>query len=617
MQLKVGHKIMIGFLISILITAVVGVIGVTGISSLKTDIGVISDHTIPASADAYKMRIKALTALSNLQSYQITGRRNYLPDVRSQVAKLNALYRNSFRVIANPQLLPAYHTLGGPIHDITRLTQHLSTDASKSRLKATIAAFDRDIQTLVARGNTLNGIKAKAVAQRLAKYDAQAVFSRTFIQVSVPVGLILVAVSAFYIIRIISRPLKKVAVASEQIASGDLTVSLDDLPLSAGDEIGSMSRAFVQMADTLKRIVGGIQETAGNLKAMSGELSATTQQGAMAVTQVAEQLSALSQAASTQAEHIRSAFDVIQEVHSTTEQIATGAQTQADEVVSTSGSAKQMNDTISQVADLAQRVAGQAVHSLQTAQQGAKAVGDTVSEMREIETAVTETATKVRTLGEDSLKISDVIHLITSIAERTNLLALNATIEAARAGEQGRGFAVVADEVRALAERSREAGKEIAEMIGAIQTGTQEAVTAMNDTTQKVVMGASMAQQAGKALDSILEGMAETSQQMQGISQATAAILDTSGGILQSSGNLAAIAEQNSAAAAQMTASADHMNNAMGEVSSLVENSSISIHGINAAAEEVSASTEEIAVSAESLAHMAEELRNTLAWFRT
>jgi methyl-accepting chemotaxis protein len=156
-----------------------------------------------------------------------------------------------------------------------------------------------------------------------------------------------------------------------------------------------------------------------------------------------------------------------------------------------------------QVSNNAEASAEAARRALDAAEQGNRAVRDTLEGMQRIRASVQATAKKIKSLGDRSLEISEIINVINDITEQTNLLALNAAIEAARAGEAGRGFAVVADEVRKLAEHSRSATKDIAALIKAIQAETNEAVVVMEDGTKEVEGGAQLADQAGRALDAI------------------------------------------------------------------------------------------------------------------
>jgi methyl-accepting chemotaxis protein len=173
------------------------------------------------------------------------------------------------------------------------------------------------------------------------------------------------------------------------------------------------------------------------------------------------------------------------------------------------------------VSNNAEASAEAARRALDAAEQGNRAVRDTLDGMQRIRSSVQATARKIKSLGDRSLEISEIINVINDITEQTNLLALNAAIEAARAGEAGRGFAVVADEVRKLAEHSRTATKDIAALIKAIQAETNEAVVVMEEGTKEVEIGTGLADQAGKALEAISSVVRQSAELVQEISLAS------------------------------------------------------------------------------------------------
>ena len=123
--------------------------------------------------------------------------------------------------------------------------------------------------------------------------------------------------------------------------------------------------------------------------------------------------------------------------------------------------------------------------------------------MNAIRDQIQETSKRIKRLGESSQEIGEITELISDITEQTNVLALNAAIQAASAGEAGRGFSVVAEEVQRLAERSADATRQIAALVKTIQTDTQDAVGAMERSTQGVVDGARLSDAAGTALGDI------------------------------------------------------------------------------------------------------------------
>ena len=195
--------------------------------------------------------------------------------------------------------------------------------------------------------------------------------------------------------------------------------------------------------------------------------------------------------------------DTTQQVEQTSIELLAASTEQLREIHETGESVLQMAGRINDVSAQAQQTAQVARQSLEATASGLTAVQNTIGGMNSIRDQIQETAKRIKRLCESSQEIGEITELISDITEQTNVLALNAAIQAASAGEAGRGFSVVAEEVQRLAERSGDATRQIAAIVRAIQTDTQDAVAAMERSTQGVVEGARLSDAAGSALADI------------------------------------------------------------------------------------------------------------------
>jgi len=229
------------------------------------------------------------------------------------------------------------------------------------------------------------------------------------------------------------------------------------------DEIGAMAENLNSMLAKFQGIIQQVSSSTGQLASAAEEMSAVSVQTSRG----------------------------IQEQQSQTEQLATAM--------------NEMAATVQEVAQHAVEAAGAAATANEESSQGRRVVNEAVNSINALAEAIGRAADAIQRVEADSERIGTVLDVIRGIAEQTNLLALNAAIEAARAGEQGRGFAVVADEVRTLAGRTQESTQEIQTMIESLQAGSKEAVQLMEQGSEQTQSSVAQTTTAGNALRAIAD----------------------------------------------------------------------------------------------------------------
>lgn len=255
---------------------------------------------------------------------------------------------------------------------------------------------------------------------------------------------------------------------TERVADGDLTIKLDD-----GKAHSGIYGAMQKMVKTLHNLIGKIIDS-------SGTLASTAEQTSNSALQAEASLIA-------QKKSIEQVATAVEQMSVSVQEVAQNAFEVASATTSAKNQSNEANDMLEQ----------------------------TVGEMNRLGTEIDAATGVIQQLAQDSQSISSVMEVIRSIAEQTNLLALNAAIEAARAGEQGRGFAVVADEVRNLAQKTQDSTRDIEVVIEKLQTASQEAVSAMDNSqrsAEQTIQKASLTAESIVKVDSNIETISQMSE---------------------------------------------------------------------------------------------------------
>ena len=395
------------------------------------------------------------------------------------------------------------------------------------------------------------------------------------------------------------KPADELAKFSERVVAGDVRARAE---IESQDEFGFIAENFnrsvakvahavtnQQAQDSLQRSITDLLNTINQVA--RGDLTIRGRVTNDALGNVVDSVNFMLDNFTKVLERVRkAAIDVstsANQILEAADEMTAGAVQQDQEITNTSSAVEELTVSMKQVSNNAEASAEAARRALDAAEQGNRAVRDTLDGMQRIRSSVQATAKKIKSLGDRSLEISEIINVINDITEQTNLLALNAAIEAARAGEAGRGFAVVADEVRKLAEKSTQSTKEIADLIQSIQREARQAVENMERSTRIVEEGLTLGNDLGSALHKISNVVTEVYKFSQEIGAATNEQSVGSAQIAKATGRLTEITQEINSAVEEQASGAQAVVRAMDKMRELVQQSASSSTELSAAAEQM------------------------------
>ena len=427
-------------------------------------------------------------AIQHSPGFEYAKLHNHPIELHLDVVDKNLKWLDETMVEINKHLLPDSEELK-LLHEFEPLYAKYATDTLKPTMTAlrsgdfstaVVARFLKENGEFEAKMNPLLRSVAEAQEKAVkASYEEGKARNERFVWISMltlAFGLISGLLIATFTIRSITGPLGEMQSLITHTANNkDFTGSIQ---VRSMDEVGTTAHAF-------NGLLRALQDSLNELRRNIVQVDDASTMLAQASTQAAQAASETSESSSSMA-----------------------------------ASVEELSVSVTSVSDHTREALVLANKAGEYSESGGAVIGAAVSAMADIAVQVRNVGGAITELGNHTERISSVVQVIKDVADQTNLLALNAAIEAARAGEQGRGFAVVADEVRKLAERTTKATGEIAGMIGDIQSRSKSAVTAMEETIDRLESSSEQAAKAGESIEAIRGANSEVQRVFADINEA-------------------------------------------------------------------------------------------------
>ena len=409
-------------------------------------------------------------------------------------------------------------------------SEDIRNGQDRRRFEKVTAEFAAKLKEFVAAKSDM---AKQASVDSTSEYNHTVVYILIFICFAVVAGLAL----GYSIARLITVPLGQIVDTAKKISEGQLDVRTS---FQRRDEIGVLNDSLQTMVASLKVKIEEatyLSENAKKEEAVARQAMGEAENARKAAQEKTEAMGTVARSLREVAETVSS---VTRGLSSLVEQSRAGAEAQARRISDTVAAMTEMSATVAEVSRNASNTATTSDAAKAEAESGEKVVSRVSTRVGSLQEEAGVLKDSMHKLGEQAEDISQIMNIISDIADQTNLLALNAAIEAARAGEAGRGFAVVADEVRKLAEKTMTATKDVGTAVGSIQSGAEASIGMVERTVSGILEVTNLSGKSGEALRSIVSIVEKSSDQVRVIAtaaeQQSAAANEVSGAIEEVSG---------------------------------------------------------------------------------